>query len=56
MSPGESLSRAVMFRLNLPRPDLQVKVLDDDANGTNGFNQESWPQYRRFLATVRLSY
>ncbi|MEO8448889.1 MAG: TonB-dependent receptor [Gemmatimonadota bacterium] len=27
-----------------------------DPNLTNGFNQESWPQYTRFLATVRLSF
>jgi TonB-dependent SusC/RagA subfamily outer membrane receptor len=27
-----------------------------DQNLTNGFTQESWPQFRRFLATVRLSY
>ncbi|MBM6406106.1 hypothetical protein JQN72_17880 [Phycicoccus sp. CSK15P-2] len=30
MSVGESLSRARMYLLNLPRPDLQVEVLDDD--------------------------
>jgi len=27
-----------------------------DQNLTNGFTQESWPQFRRFMATVRLSY
>ena len=27
-----------------------------DPNLTNGYNQESWPQFRRFLASVRLSY
>lgn len=27
-----------------------------DQNLTNGFTQESWPQFRRFQATVRLSY
>jgi hypothetical protein len=27
-----------------------------DPNLTNGYNQESWPQYRRFLASVRLTY
>lgn len=41
MSPGESLSRAVMFRLNLPRPDLQVEVLDDD--GLAGIADFGWP-------------
>ncbi|WP_353953263.1 hypothetical protein V6K52_07530 [Knoellia sp. S7-12] len=30
MSPGESLSRVQMFRLNLPRPQLQHEVHDDD--------------------------
>ncbi|MFC7487993.1 hypothetical protein ACOCJ7_18485 [Knoellia sp. CPCC 206453] len=30
MSPGESLSRVQMFRLNLPRPELQHEVHDDD--------------------------
>ena len=30
MSPGESLSRVQMFRLNLPRPVLQQEVHDDD--------------------------
>ena len=29
MSAGESLSRAQMFRLNLPRPELQVPYWDD---------------------------
>ena len=28
----------------------------NDPNLTNGYNQESWPQFRRFLATVRLAY
>ena len=27
-----------------------------DPNLTNGYTQESWPQYRRFLVTVRLSF
>jgi hypothetical protein len=27
-----------------------------DPNLTNGYNQESWPQYRRLLASVRLSF
>lgn len=30
MSVGESLSRVQMFRLNLPRPELQVEVRDAD--------------------------
>lgn len=30
MSPGESLSRVQMFRLNLPKPDLQHEVHDDE--------------------------
>jgi hypothetical protein len=28
----------------------------NDPNLSNGYNQESWPQFRRFLATLRLSY
>jgi hypothetical protein len=40
MSPGESLSRAVMFRLNLPRPDLQVPV--DDTDGLIGVADFGW--------------
>lgn len=27
-----------------------------DPNLTNGYSQESWPQFRRFLTTVRLSF
>ncbi len=30
MSPGESLSRVQMFRLNLPKPELQHEVHDED--------------------------
>src|SRR5918993_132714 len=41
MSPGESLSRAAMFRLNLPRPDLQVDV--EDAEGLVGTTDFGWP-------------
>jgi hypothetical protein len=41
MSAGESLSRAAMFRLNLPRPDLQVPV--DDADGLVGVADFGWP-------------
>ncbi|KGN39147.1 hypothetical protein N803_01160 [Knoellia subterranea KCTC 19937] len=39
-SPGESLSRVQMFRLNLPRPELQVEVCD--ANGSIGFCDFGW--------------
>ncbi len=28
----------------------------NDPNLTNGYTQESWPQFRRFLATIRLSF
>jgi len=28
----------------------------NDPNLSNGYTQESWPQFRRFLATVRFSY
>ena len=41
MSPGESLSRAAMFGLNLPRPDLQVVVRDED--GVAGVADFGWP-------------
>jgi TonB-dependent SusC/RagA subfamily outer membrane receptor len=27
-----------------------------DSNGTNAYTQESWPQYTRFLATLRLTF
>ena len=41
MSAGESLSRAVMFIRGLPRPDLQVKVEDED--GLAGYTDFGWP-------------
>ncbi len=41
MSAGESLSRAAMFRLNLPRPDLQVPV--EDAQALIGVADFGWP-------------
>lgn len=41
MSPGESLSRAVMFRRGVPRPDLQVEVEDED--GLVGITDFGWP-------------
>ena len=41
MSAGESLSRAVMFRLNLPRPELQVPV--EDGDGLIGVADFGWP-------------
>ena len=28
----------------------------NDPNLTGGYTQESWPQYRRFLTTVRLTF
>ncbi len=40
MSAGESLSRVQMFRLNLPRPELQVEVRD--ADGLVGFCDFGW--------------
>ena len=40
--------------------DPEVRINDPnfygDPNLTNGYNQESWPQFTRFLATVRLSF
>ena len=40
--------------------DPEVKVNSpsfiSDSNLSNGFSQESWPQYTRFLATFRLTY
>jgi hypothetical protein len=41
MSAGESLSRAVMFRLNLPKPELQVPV--EDGDGLIGVADFGWP-------------
>lgn len=41
MSPGESLSRACMFRLRMPRPDLQVRL--EDADGLVGHADFGWP-------------
>lgn len=40
MSVGESLSRVQMFRLNLPRPRLQVRV--EDADGLVGYCDFGW--------------
>lgn len=40
MSAGESLSRAQMFILNLPRPDLQFR--HDDEQGLIGFVDFQW--------------
>jgi hypothetical protein len=40
MSAGESLSRAQMFLLNLPRPDLQVRKEDD--RGLIGYADFGW--------------
>ena len=41
MSPGESFSRARMFQLDLPRPELQVPLEDDD--GVFGQGDFGWP-------------
>ncbi|MGG5259798.1 hypothetical protein [Phycicoccus avicenniae] len=41
MSPGESFSRARMFQLELPRPQLQVPLEDDD--GWFGHGDFGWP-------------
>ncbi|MBT9257097.1 hypothetical protein KMZ32_15150 [Phycicoccus sp. MAQZ13P-2] len=41
MSPGESLSRARMFTLRLPRPQLQVPLEDDE--GFIGLGDFGWP-------------
>ena len=40
MSAGESLSRAQMFVLNLPRPELQVRC--DDEDGLVGYSDFGW--------------
>ena len=39
-------------------PEVRINSANfyGDPNLTNGYNQESWPQFRRFLATVRLSF
>jgi TonB-dependent SusC/RagA subfamily outer membrane receptor len=40
-------------------PEIRVNsgaYFGGDPNLTNGFTQESWPQYRRFLATVRVTF
>ena len=39
-----------------PEVRINASTFFSDANLTNGFTQESWPQFRRFLATVRLSF
>lgn len=39
-----------------PEVRINSSTFFSDANLTNGFTQESWPQFRRFLATVRLSF
>lgn len=41
MSAGESFSRARMFQLDLPRPDLQVPLEDED--GPFGQGDFGWP-------------
>jgi hypothetical protein len=39
-------------------PEVRINQTSffNDPNLTNGYTQESWPQFRRFLATVRLSF
>ncbi len=39
-------------------PEVRINTVSfyNDPNLTNGYNQESWPQFRRFLATVRLAF
>lgn len=44
MSAGESLSRVQMFRLNIPRPQLQVPIEDDD--GLVGVGDFWWERER----------
>jgi TonB-dependent SusC/RagA subfamily outer membrane receptor len=39
-----------------PEIRMNSSTFINDPNLTNGFNQESWPQYRRFLASIRLSF
>lgn len=39
-----------------PEVRINTPTFVADNNLTNGFTQESWPQFRRFLATVRLSF
>lgn len=45
-SPGESLSRVQAFRLHLPKPDLQVEVVDLD--GRVWHTDFGWPGSRLF--------
>lgn len=45
-SPGESLSRVQAFRLRLPKPDLQVEVVDLD--GRVWHTDFGWPGSRLF--------
>jgi TonB-dependent SusC/RagA subfamily outer membrane receptor len=39
-----------------PEIRFNTPAFANDPNLTNGYTQESWPQFRRFLATVRLSF
>lgn len=43
-SPGESLSRVVIHRLRLPRPELQVRI--EDGRGLVGIVDFFWPDHR----------
>ena len=39
-------------------PEVRINTPNfyGDPNLSNGYTQESWPQFRRFLATVRFSF
>jgi TonB dependent receptor-like, beta-barrel len=39
-----------------PEVRINTPSFFGDPNLTNGYNQESWPQFRRFLVTVRLAF
>jgi hypothetical protein len=39
-----------------PEIHINSTAFYGDANLTNGYTQEMWPQYTRFLVTVRLAY
>ena len=39
-----------------PEVRINNSAFFGDNNLSNGYNQESWPQYTRFLATIRLSF
>jgi hypothetical protein len=39
-----------------PEVRFNNPVAYGDPNLTNGYTQESWPQYTRFLATIRMTF